>query len=340
MKFASDRKCKHLFEVFLLFGGESGSQNPMKPVSVEPCLPTIRARTLKFKRDHRNRHILFENDMTEPPQPPTAQSNQLGRKRPPMLRAMGTQDPPAEIVVAGRVFRFVENYKHDTWAATSLYVDDSGHKIVCKINRYGWLFGIPTRCLGRWLARRELGFLESLAGVTGIPRAYRVDSVNGKCLTTAAAHDFVEGKPLSQLTEVPLQFFERLRELLGELHSRGIAYVDLHKHENILVGDDGNPHLVDFQISFRKPRIWGCGWLFRVMAQSDLYHWDKIQRRWGNPNWELVPIQRPWWIRAHRMIANPYRVFRRRLLVWLGVRRGKGEARTEVGCEVGLRQSN
>ena len=37
------------------------------------------------------------------------------------------------------------------------------------------------------------------------------------------------------------EFLPTLRGLLNKLHRRGIAYVDLHKRENIIVGDDGRP---------------------------------------------------------------------------------------------------
>ncbi len=260
------------------------------------------------------------------------------RRRPPMLRAMGEAEPPPRICVEGEMFEFVSLYKHDAWAATSLYANSAGRQLVCKINRLSPMCGLPMAWLGRWLARRELYFFDRLRDVTGVPRGYAVGLPDGTRMATAAAHDFVLGHSLSQLTEVPPEFFIRLRALLDELHRRGVAYVDLHKHENILVGDDGLPYLVDFQISAAVPRVWGVRWFWRILVDSDLYHWEKISRRWGVTNWGKVEVPRPWWIRLHRLIANPFRRVRRRILVWLGIRSGDGRARTELGCEVGLRQ--
>lgn len=272
---------------------------------------------------------------------PNAEDSQPAavRRRPPMLRAMGRAEPPPSICVNGEEFAFVTSFKHDAWAATSLYANSAGRQLVCKINRFSPLCGIPMAWLGRWLARRELYFFDRLRDVIGVPRGYAVGLPDGTRLMTAAAHDFVAGQPLSQLTEVPTDFFMRLRALLDELHGRGVAYVDLHKHENILVGNDGRPYLVDFQISAAAPRVWGTRWFWRILVDSDLYHWEKISRRWGVANWGEVNVPRPWWIRLHRLVANPFRHARRRMLVWLGIRRGDGRARTELGCEVGLRQS-
>jgi hypothetical protein len=43
-------------------------------------------------------------------------------------------------------------------------------------------------------------------------------------------------------------------------------------------------------------------------------------------------------VRAHRLVARPFRELRRRLLVKLGVRSGKGRVETELFAEHALRQ--
>ncbi len=253
-----------------------------------------------------------------------------------MLRALGESEPPAVITVEGVEFFHRETFKHDAWAATSLY-ENSGRQIVCKINRCQSLAGLPLRWLGSWLAHREWSMLTALAGVPGIPRCYRVQTVSGSNMPTAAAHDYVGGQPLSCTPSVPDDFFERLDILLQELHRRQIAYIDLHKPENILVSTDGRPHLVDFQISIRLPRWWGLRWAFQMLADSDRYHLEKHRRRYHVEAWHLVPLNYPWWIRLHRRLTIPVRTMRRRVLVALGIRKGKGQAATEIAPEVGLR---
>ena len=73
--------------------------------------------------------------------------------------------------------------------------------------------------------------------------------------------------------------------------------------------------------------------LFRVLANSDLYHLEK--HRLGPLQFTLqqrsfgAGMKRPWWIEAHRCVAVPFRTARRGLLVMLGIRRRGGQAESE-----------
>ena len=261
-----------------------------------------------------------------------------GKDRPAFLRALGKNDPPAILIFDGVEFERSQIFKHDSWAATALY-RSGDRQIVCKLNRQAPVFIIPMNWLGRWLARRESGFLNSLSDVAGIPKAYPVNAIDGTLLKNGVAHDFVSGQPMSLKTELPVGFFDRLDKLLNQLHARHIAYIDLHKQENVIVGDDGLPYLIDFQISARLPKSWGFRGLFKILAESDCYHVEKHRRRRSCVDSRLANVQRPWWIRCHRMIAVPFRTVRRRFLVLIGVRKGTGCASTEIATEIGLRQA-
>ena len=70
------------------------------------------------------------------------------------------------------------------------------------------------------------------------------------------ARRYIEGNPLGRKDEVGDEFFPGLRGILDVLHARGMAYVDLHKRENVLVGSDGKPYLLDFQIGLALPHWW------------------------------------------------------------------------------------
>ena len=76
------------------------------------------------------------------------------RPRPPLLRALGAGEPPRTVEIDGNTYRWVETFKHDSWAATGLYSGANG-AIVCKFNRTQPIFGFPMTWLGRRLARRE-----------------------------------------------------------------------------------------------------------------------------------------------------------------------------------------
>jgi hypothetical protein len=128
------------------------------------------------------------------------------------------------------------------------------------------------------------------------------------------------------------------------MHRRGIAYVDLHKRENILVGDDGRPYLIDFQIGFdsanrRVQWVPGLRAVFAVLCRSDLYHLSKHIAR-HRPGQQVAGLDdaRPWWIDLHRSFAAPFREFRRRLLVALRIRSGLGRATTEHAPEDAVRR--
>src|SRR5581483_919767 len=152
------------------------------------------------------------------------------------------------------------------------------------------------------------------------------------------AHDFIPGHPLGERERVGDNFFPDLLALLAEVHRRDIAYVDLHKRENVIVGADGRPYLIDFQISLRLPGWWPANsWLgravLRLAQRSDDYHLCKHFARCRpdqcGHGLEAVAASRPWWIRVHRLVARPLRSCRRWLLVKLGVRSGAGKVGSE-----------
>jgi hypothetical protein len=264
------------------------------------------------------------------------------RPRPPVLRALGSADPPLTVTVGGSRYARYEILKHDSWAATAVYAGPGG-RIVCKFNRIQPVFGLDTVWLGRRLAARERRALERLADLPNVPNSLGEVVVDGQVWPNAVARRYVSGHPLRCGERVRPDFFPTLRELLAEMHRRGIAYVDLHKRENIIVGDDGRPYLIDFQIGFdaTHPRIaglLGVPQLFEVLCQSDLYH---LQKHIAHHTPEAAPVvDRPWWIQAHRMIAVPFRQLRRRLLVAAKVRTGAGHVTTEQFAEDAVRNAS
>lgn len=268
------------------------------------------------------------------------------KARPPYLRALGAADPPEQIEVGAEIFHRIEIYKHDSWAATALY-QSASRKVVCKFNRRQRLFVIPMSWLGRRLAKRESRFLDALSDLENVPNPVGPVSVEGKILANAAAHDYVEGRPVGDEERVNDDFFPKLEQTLAVLHERGIAYIDLHKSENILVGLDGSPHLIDFQASYMRPKSRVLARLTRrlerMLQELDSYHlkkhltlkrpdiagytWDEFNQR----------NERPAWIKLHRKLATPFRMFRRKLLVLLGVRKNQGFVDSEHFPEAAVR---
>jgi hypothetical protein len=265
-----------------------------------------------------------------------------GKPRPPFLRALGKHDPPQSITVDGAEFERAEIFKHDSWAATALY-QAGQQKIVCKFNRRRNLFGFPMRWLGYWLARRESAHYQRLQGIPGIAKLCGAIYVNGSRASNAVAHEFIAGNPLRENVPVNEEFDSQLRELIAEVHRRKIAYVDLHKRENIIVTADGRPHLIDFQVSWMAPLIdsiwsWPRRWLLGRLQTMDQYHLDmhEAHHRRLRGDFSFQP-DRPWWIKWHRKVTVPIRQARRWALIKLGIRSGYGMASTEHSPEQAFR---
>jgi RIO-like serine/threonine protein kinase len=129
-----------------------------------------------------------------------------------------------------------------------------------------------------WLARRLLArerrALAALAGVAGVP-AERDDG--SPAPRDALVRTWVEGQPLSRAASLPCDFFDRLDELVLALHARGVCHNDLHKESNVIVGQDGRPWLIDFQLASVHPR---GGRAFETRRQEDLRHAEKHRRRY------------------------------------------------------------
>ena len=266
------------------------------------------------------------------------------RPRPAMFRALGHDDPPPAVEIAGETFRLHEILKHDSWAATGIYTSAT-RRALCKFNRRQPILGLPMRWLGRRLAAREAAFMERLAGIEGIPVSLGPVSCAGRHLPHAVSRQWITGHALALGEQVDDRFFPTFRRLLAEVHARGVAHVDLHKRENILVDRQGRPHLIDFQISFALPRGRVArlllGRLLRLLQRCDEYHLLKHEFRHRPEDRGLRAADlarlRPWWIRVHRSVAVPFRHVRRGLLVALGIRAADGQASSEAFPEIAHR---
>ncbi len=230
--------------------------------------------------------------------------------------------PPDVVRVAGCEYRLVQVFKHDFWAATCLYETSEPlaefHKVVVKFGRSHSFFGVPLQWTGRVLADHEEAIYATLAGLTGVPRW--VARVSPTCY----AIEYVQAVPLDHLESPPPGFFDQLREVFYAVHARGVAYGDANKKSNILVTPEGQPILVDFQISLRMRNDWP--WPVRsvlkrvveYLAVKDLYHLYKHKRRLAphelTPEEETISRWRKGLHQFHRKITKPYRKLRRQYL--------------------------
>jgi hypothetical protein len=162
-------------------------------------------------------------------------------------------------------------------------LDGPGAALVRRVARGG---RVPLAGLvARLLLRRERRALLALEGLEGVPQAVeeaaaaRAPSALGWPLRPerVLVRSWLAGEPLHRARALPTDFFEHLDELVVALHARGVCHNDLHKEQNIVVGTDGRPHLIDFQLASVHRRR---GRAFRRRTQDDLRHVHKHRMRY------------------------------------------------------------
>jgi len=190
---------------------------------------------------------------------------------------------------------------------------------VALVQRDTTLAARGVRWLARRLAAREARALQSLRRVPGVPRLVTWD---GRRLVRS----WLPGVPLQQVGSVDPGYFRDALRLLRRLHAAGLVHNDLAKEPNWLVGPDGRPGLVDFQLAVR-PRHRGR--LFRMLAHDDLRHLLKHKRTYCPGH--LTMRQRAILARRSPLAATwartgkpVYRFVTRRLLGWAD-REGAGD---------------
>jgi len=164
------------------------------------------------------------------------------------------------------------------------YKNEHGEGYVLKLSDFRYLWGILFRPIAALISHHEYNIYTMVADIPGIPqlgprygwRGYFHKFIEGKTL----------GKTLQEVTkqdELPADFFDQLNRTVTELHARRIFYMDLDKLGNVLVSNDGQCFLIDFQICiYFKPRKgWIGSWLDRLfhrLIQEDIYHLYKRKK--------------------------------------------------------------
>ncbi|MBN1845340.1 MAG: hypothetical protein JW810_06620 [Sedimentisphaerales bacterium] len=189
-----------------------------------------------------------------------------------------------------------------------------------KLGRRGDFLGIPLGWLGRRLIRHEMRLLGRLRELVGIPQ------VLGGWGEWGMVYGYIPGCSLDEKPELPDTFFDRLAELVRRIHERRIAYVDMNKRGNILLGPDQLPGIIDFQIACHIPeRLAGsrrlADWLLSVLQEEDRYHLLKHKRRFRgdllSERERQLARRISGWIAMHRALTRPLRDARRRILAGL-----------------------
>lgn len=142
-----------------------------------------------------------------------------------------------------------------------------------------------TGVVARALLRRERRALHALGDLPGVARIVdlapyaNAPSPDGTVPAARAVllRSWIAGMPLHAAARLPEDFFELLAELVRGLHRRGVCHNDLHKEPNVLVGPDGRPGLVDFQLASLHS---SDSRNFATRMREDLRHVAKHRRRY------------------------------------------------------------
>jgi len=238
-----------------------------------------------------------------------------------ILRGKWAQE---SFTLGSRTYTLEKVLKHDFFAVTARFRGPEGEAVCLKHYHTEPWVGMDLEWAGRLMADREVRHYQLLQDLDSVPRLL------GRVGRSAFAHAWVEGNDLlDQKDRLPDDFFDRLEALVAAVHARGMAYVDMNKPDNVLVGTDGRPVLIDFQISWAPRPSWGpLGSLKRrllaLFQESDRYHVRKLKRLYRpdllTPAERAAGEERPWFLRLHRVIGAPLRDLRRKFLEWVGAR--------------------
>ena len=154
-----------------------------------------------------------------------------------------------------------------------------------------------VRLIGRlqiWIEQRAY---RRLKGVKGVPRFF------GCVDPYALAIEYIDGTPLGVLPDRTLDGavrFQRLCQIVAEIHARGVVHWDLRARRNVLIRADGKIFVVDFAgaMSLRPGGILH-GLLFRRFRSTDrsaLLKWKEIldAGAWTSEEAEFVERHRRW----------------------------------------------
>ena len=193
-----------------------------------------------------------------------------GKRPPAYSMPLGRRNLPETLVINDVVWRLIRTHERDFWAVTGFYQNDAGGRTVLKMGRAEDFMGVPMEWIGRWLCNREVRLYQQLADLTNVPK------ILGRVGTTGFVHAYATGEPLSRDRKIPDGFFNALSwRWCASLRSRGLAYVDANKPQNILLATTARPHLIDFQISYdvtSSGTIYSRAGSSIACAGADIYH--------------------------------------------------------------------
>jgi RIO-like serine/threonine protein kinase len=155
-------------------------------------------------------------------------------------------------------------------------IEEGGKRVVVKDYSVNGFFFRNT--VGRFLVWRETRAYGRLRGMRGIPGFHCV--IGGLALII----DEMPGKNMEGLEmkeKLPPRFFLELRDLVDNVHERGLTHCDLKRAPNIIVGCDGKPIIIDWSAALMKHEFgfFPLNLIYQRFLQDDYDAVIKVQLR-------------------------------------------------------------
>ena len=142
--------------------------------------------------------------------------------------------------------------------------------LIKRINKIGAL----TRHVSEHFIQHEYKIYQRLEDIAGIPKCYGLSDDGSLIL------EYIDGSSYREkeyILENRDQFFIDLLALILSIHKAGVSHGDLKRKDNILVGENDQPYLIDFgtAMSLNSKNKFIKRWLYNFSKQTDLNAWIK-----------------------------------------------------------------
>ena len=128
--------------------------------------------------------------------------------------------------------------------------------------------------ISQYFINHEYKIYQRLESVAGIPKCYGLSDDGSLILQYIDGHSYREKE---RTLEGRDQFFADLLTLILTIHAGGVSHGDLKRKDNILIGENNQPYLIDFgtamSLNFEGQLI--KRWLYNFSKQTDLNAWIK-----------------------------------------------------------------